>query len=117
MHLVVCRRRSGTAPSRTLRGLCILPIIEITIKVLKASVVFDGVFRIGAKKCLDICKVVFFRRDLFSSSCYFLLDIDILRHLLWVDGGFINPRSRQVYRIVSSNTTVKWVSIPRGLKD
>ncbi|MED6150455.1 hypothetical protein PIB30_072484 [Stylosanthes scabra] len=30
---------------------------------------------------------------------------------------FVNPRSRQVYRIVSSNTTVKWVSIPRGLKD
>ncbi|MED6222731.1 hypothetical protein PIB30_067187 [Stylosanthes scabra] len=34
-----------------------------------------------------------------------------------LDAGFINPRSRQVYRIVSSNTTVKWVSIPRGLKD
>ncbi|MED6223909.1 hypothetical protein PIB30_078708 [Stylosanthes scabra] len=33
------------------------------------------------------------------------------------DAGLINPRSRQVYRIVSSNTTVKWVSIPRGLKD
>ncbi|MED6141279.1 hypothetical protein PIB30_101764 [Stylosanthes scabra] len=31
--------------------------------------------------------------------------------------NFINPRSRQVYRIVSSNTTMKWVSIPRGLKD
>ncbi|MED6163580.1 hypothetical protein PIB30_081358 [Stylosanthes scabra] len=36
-----------------------------------------------------------------------------------IDDGRIlqNPRSRQVYRIVSSNTTVKWVSIPRGLKD
>ncbi|MED6188895.1 hypothetical protein PIB30_090401, partial [Stylosanthes scabra] len=34
-----------------------------------------------------------------------------------VDVGFINPRARQVYQIVSSNTTVKWVSIPRGLKD
>ncbi|MED6221077.1 hypothetical protein PIB30_050971 [Stylosanthes scabra] len=30
---------------------------------------------------------------------------------------FVNPRSRQVYRTVSSNTMVKWVSIPRGLKD
>ncbi|MED6190085.1 hypothetical protein PIB30_102299 [Stylosanthes scabra] len=33
------------------------------------------------------------------------------------NAGFINPRSRQVYLIVSSNTTMKWVSIPRGLKD
>ncbi|MED6176982.1 hypothetical protein PIB30_093419, partial [Stylosanthes scabra] len=42
-----------------------------------------------------------------------ILEYDVLEP----DAGFINPRSRQVYRIVSSNTTVKWVSIPRGLKD